>query len=71
MASLETSASSRNSESGVGLGGAAVACCIATGFGGWIAALASFLQGNGSGAGTCLVASAVAFGLVANAIFRR
>ena len=38
---------------------------VITGFGGWVMAINSMLSSDAIGAGVCLIASALAFGVVA------
>jgi hypothetical protein len=61
---------SKGSQNGGWVGGAAALCGLATGLAGWIAAVAAGFSGQWGLAGLGLIASALAFGLLANAVFR-
>ncbi len=50
--------------------GQSVLAGMVTGFAGLVVATFSFFSGDWIGAGVCLVASAVAFGFLANALLR-
>lgn len=50
--------------------GIAVLLAFVTGVASLVVAVFSFFSANWVGAGTCLVAAALAFGLVANAVLR-
>jgi len=52
------------------VGGVAVISGLVTGFASLVAALFGFFSNNLAGAGLCLGAAALAFGLVANAVWR-
>ena len=53
------------------LPGYAVGGALVVGVSGLILALLALIFGNFAGAGLCLIAAALAFGLLANAIYRR
>ncbi|HYH82036.1 MAG TPA: hypothetical protein VEX86_19675 [Longimicrobium sp.] len=53
------------------IAGIAVFCGMVAGFVGLVVAVFSFFAGNFAGAGVCLVAAGLSFGLVANATLRR
>jgi len=55
---------------GKGAAGWAVISCFVTGFLGLISTLMAFVSDNWMAGGFCLVASALAFGLLANATLR-
>ena len=55
---------------GEAIAGAAVICGMITGFAGLIAAVFAFFSFNWVGAGVCLAAAGLSFGLVANAALR-
>lgn len=61
-----------NEERAKAAGGVAIYCGLATGFAGWLlAVLALADESNWEGAALALAASALAFGLMANAVFRQ
>jgi hypothetical protein len=51
--------------------GLALVGCAFIGIAAFVAALAAFVLGDATGAGVCLIASALAFGLLANALLRK
>jgi len=53
------------------IAGLAVVCGMAVGFAGFVAAVFSFFAVNFVGAGVCLAAAGLSFGLVANASLRK
>jgi len=54
------------------LSGCTILGCFVVGIGGLIAAFwSAFEREDPTGAGACLIASAIAFGLSANAVFRK
>ena len=52
-------------------GGLAILGGLITGFAGWVAALVALITLNVVGAGVCLAAAGISFGLVASAVWRR
>jgi hypothetical protein len=66
----DSPARSEKFERPAAVGGLAVYCAMITGFFGILAAIFSFFSYNWVGTGASLAAAALAFGLVANAIFR-
>ena len=52
------------------VGGIAVICGLVTGFASLVMAIFSFFSYNWIGAGVCLGSAGLAFGLVANAVWR-
>ena len=56
---------------GESVAGLAIVCALVVGFAGFVAAFFSFFAFNFVGAGVCLAASGLSFGLVANASLRR
>ena len=66
----ETESMSKATEKIETAGGLALIGGLVAGFGGLIAALVSFFTLNLLGAGVCLAAAGISFGLVANAIWR-
>ena len=53
------------------VGGLAVICGLLTGFLGLVIAALALFVSNWIGAGICLVAAALSFGLIANAVWRQ
>lgn len=61
-----------NEEKATAAGGVAIYCGLATGFAGWVLAILALAdQTSWEGAALAMAASALAFGLVANAVFRQ
>jgi hypothetical protein len=58
-------------QSGETIAGVAVVCGMITGYASLIAAVFAFFSFNWVGAGACLAAAGLSFGLVANAALRR
>ncbi|HSW45889.1 MAG TPA: hypothetical protein VLM89_09990 [Phycisphaerae bacterium] len=56
---------------GLGMAGLAVIGGMITGFAGLVLALVTSARDGAGAAGMCLIAAALAFGLLANAFFRR
>ena len=52
------------------VGGLAIICALLTGFLGLIVTVFAVIASNWTGAGVCLISAALAFGLVANAVWR-
>jgi hypothetical protein len=52
------------------VGGIAVICGLVTGFASLVVAVFAFFNYNWVGAGVCLASAGLAFGLVANAVWR-
>jgi hypothetical protein len=67
---MEAGSMSKATEKVEMAGGLAVIGGLIAGFAGLVAALVSFLTLNLLGAGVCLAAAGISFGLVANAIWR-
>jgi len=57
--------------SGETIAGVAVICGMVTGYAALVAAVFAFFSYNWVGAGVCLAAAGLSFGLVANAALRR
>ncbi len=53
------------------IGGTAIILGMATGIAGLALGCLAYAGGKSEGAGLCLIAAAFAFGLIANAVFRR
>lgn len=60
-----------DNQRGETIAGVAVVCGMATGFAGFVAAVFSFFSSDFVGAGVCLAAAGLSFGLVANASLRQ
>lgn len=60
-----------DSQRGEMIAGMAIICAMVAGFASFIAAVFSFFNFNFVGAGVCLAAAGLSFGLVANAVLRK